>query len=168
MQLTEHFKLEEFAVSRGFPELAKKIQFTHEDIIKLFYFCSLLLQPLRDKYERIDVGSGKRTPELNTKVNGIEESDHLFKGYSCAADFAVSEKKRLFNIYRELFQEYYNFVGEAILYFTKSWRPRFIHLSLPTEKHRRLFFYDYNYGEEFKPLGNLPDKIYVKIFKEER
>lgn len=164
MKLTNDFSLEEFRVSKEYPFLAAKIDFTKEDIVKLFYL-STILQRERNIYGRIDILSGKRSDELNEKVEGAKNSDHLFKGYSCASDFAPKVfLEQLFPIYKDIFDEYHYSIGEAIFYFDKVWQPRFIHLSLPTEKHLSEFYYDYNYGEEFKTLKGLPAQVYAKIF----
>lgn len=166
MKLTDNFNSDEYRVSKDYPLLAKKIYFTrHEDFTKLFYI-STILQRQRNIWGKIYILSGKRSLELNKKVGGAKNSDHLFKGYSCAADFTSEiSVENLFPIYKDIFDEFHFSIGEVIFYFNKAWQPRFIHLSLPTEKHLAHFFYDYNYGEEFKTLDNLPPLIYAKIFK---
>lgn len=165
MRLTKNFLLSEFAVSKQYPELAKAIRFSQEDIIKIFYLCSSMLQPGRNIIrEEIFVRSGKRTPPLNFKVKGATKSDHLFRGFSCAADIQTEDREKLFFLYRFFSRECLFLVGEVILYFTEDWTPRFIHLSLPTKRHQSKLFYDYSYGKEFKVIGKVPDWVYVKIF----
>lgn len=164
MQLTEHFKLEDFAVSHDYPELAKKIKFSKEDITKLFYICQGILEPAREVQDKpIIITSGKRTLELNKAVGGAPHSDHLFRKYSCAVDFTTKEEEELFDIYYFIYNHYYYFVGELIIYFNKVWVPRFLHLSLPTLKHHHQFFYDYDYGKEFEPIYDAPNGIYYKL-----
>jgi len=125
---------------------------------------SIILEPIRDIIRKpIIILSGKRTPLLNEAVRGAENSDHLFKGFSCAADFYTKDRKKLYKIFRHLLWDFNYAVGEAILYFTEDWNPRFIHLSLPTPKHHHDFFYDYNNGQEFKHLVDLPEEVYVAI-----
>jgi len=167
-QITKDFKLPEFAVSSQYPELAKAIRFSQTDIVKIFYMSSGMLQPGRNLIRaKIFVRSGKRTIPLNIKVNGAERSDHLYRGFSCAADIQTEDREKLFLLYRFFSKECFFLVGEVILYFTEDWTPRFIHLSLPTERHQSRLFYDYDYGEEFKNISRVPDLVWLKIFGRE-
>ncbi len=168
IQLTKDFKLPEFAVSSQYPELAKAIRFTQTDIVKIFYMSSSILQPGRNIIrQEIFLRSGKRTLPLNYKVKGAIKSDHLFRGFSCAADIQTEDREKLFFLYRFFARECLFLVGEVILYFTEDWQPRFIHLSLPTPKHQSQLFFDYNYGKEFNIISQVPNWVYVKIFGEE-
>ncbi len=168
IQLTKDFKLPEFAVSSQYPELAKAIRFSQTDIVKIFYMSSGMLQPGRNIIRaKIFVRSGKRTLPLNFKVGGAIKSDHLYEGFSCAADIQTEDREKLFFLYRFLARECLFFVGEVILYFTEDWTPHFIHLSLPTKRHQSKLFYDYNKGKEFNIISQVPDWVYVKIFGKE-
>ncbi len=165
IQLTKDFKLPEFAVSSQYPELAKAIRFSQTDRVKIFYLCSGMLQPARNIIRaEIFVRSGKRTLPLNFKVHGAEKSDHLYEGFSCAADIQVEDREKLFFLYRFFARDCLFLVGEVIIYFTEDWTPHFIHLSLPTPKHQSKLFYDYDEGKEFNIITQVPDWVYVKIF----
>jgi len=165
IQITKNFKLPEFAVSSQYPELAKAIRFSQIDVVKVFYLCSGMLQPGRNIIRaKIFVRSGKRTIPLNVNVNGAERSDHLYQGFSCAADIQTEDRKKLFLLYRFFSKECFFLVGEVILYFTEDWTPRFIHLSLPTKRHQSELFYDYDDGKEFKVIREVPDLVWVNIF----
>lgn len=167
MRLTKDFLLSEWAVSSQYPELAKAIRFSQVDIVKIFYLCSGMLQPGRNIIRaKIFVRSGKRTLPLNYKVGGAERSDHLYRGFSCAADIQTEDREKLFLLYRFFAKECLFLVGEVILYFTEDWTPHFIHLSLPTKRHQSQLFYDYDKGKEFTVIGAVPDWVYVKIFGE--
>lgn len=168
IQLTKDFKLPEFAVSSQFPDLVRAIHFTQTDIVKIFYLCSGMLQPGRNIIrEEIFVTSGKRTIPLNFLIGGAKKSDHLYEGFSCAADIQTEDREKLFFLYRFFARECFFLVGEVILYFTEDWQPRFIHLSLPTKRHQSQLFFDYNYGKEFKVIREVPDWIWVKTFGKE-
>lgn len=168
MRLTKDFLLSEWAVSSQYPELAKAIRFSQNDITKIFYMCSGMLQPGRNIIrEKIFVVSGKRIILLNQKVGGAIRSDHLFRGFSCAADIQTEDREKLFILYRFFSRECLFSIGEVILYFTEDWTPRFIHLSLPTKRHQSQLFFDYNYGKEFKVIREVPDWVWVKIFGKE-
>lgn len=130
MKITDNFSYSEFLVSDSFPELAAKIELTELDKLKLFYMCKIHLQPIRDYFGPVVILSGKRSPELNTKVGGSPTSDHLYLGESCAVDFTLPkvEVEVVFN-YICLNSDAF---GQCIYYPDQN----FIHLSLPTRKHQ--------------------------------
>lgn len=136
MPLTKSFKLSEFAVSKDHPFVASLINFSEADKAKLFYLCSLILQPVRDQFGPVKILSGKRSPELNKAVGGVVYSDHLFKFVSVAADFTCPDIdiERVWHwiqgdnwLKRKNRQPF----GQLIYYPSKN----FIHVSLPTPKH---------------------------------
>lgn len=170
MRLTPNFKSSEFTVSRDYPKLAKKIKLSETDIVKLFYICRLVLQRARDRFpeDEFYVNSGKRIIELNTLIGGWKKSDHLFRGFSCAVDFTVEDREKLFGIYKFILEECTFLIGEAILYFDESWTPIFIHVSLPTKRYLGRFRYACNYSQMFGPIEDLPDFIVDEILREGR
>jgi len=93
IQLTEHFTLGEFAVSREFPEMADAVGFSDVEVERVRFACGAYLQPLRNALGPVIVTSGKRTPELNAAVGGHPRSDHLYRGDSGAVDFVVPGKE---------------------------------------------------------------------------
>jgi len=124
-----------------------------------------MLQPGRNLIrEEIFLRSGKRTLPLNFKVHGAIKSDHLFRGFSCAADIQTEDREKLFVLYRFFSRECLFLIGEVILYFTEDWTPHFIHLSLPSKRYQSRLFYDYDDGKEFKVISQVPDWVWVKIF----
>jgi len=129
LRVGKYFKLEEFKVSQTYPELAKKIEFTELDVVKLKYFCATLLDPLRDVFGPIYILSGKRTPELNEAVGGARHSHHLYEGLNCAADFCLKDKKELWFCYQYIILLFPYAFSQCILYY-KNGKPNFIHLSL--------------------------------------
>lgn len=168
MKITEHFEEKEFKVSAEYPDLAKEIELWQPDLVKLFYICSSILEPARELYNKpFLVTSGKRTPRLNSAIGGAEHSDHLFFDESCAVDFTMKRKKSLLKVYGWIFTHCRYSVGELILYLNKGWHPRFIHVSLPTERHHSEFYFDYNRGEKFEVVGKLPVPVYIDIFTKE-
>lgn len=88
--ISKNFSYSEFKVSNSYPDLAAKIELTTLDRYKIFWMVQIFLQPVRDLLNlEVVVGSAKRSTELNSKVGGTESSDHLFRGFSCAADFKL-------------------------------------------------------------------------------
>lgn len=103
MQLTENFALEEFAVSKDHPEEA---QMAYIDLIaskesqeRLKLLCEMILQPFRNNFKKkgtdqpIKVLNGYRNQELNEKINGSTDSDHL---YAIAADITTERLREKF------------------------------------------------------------------------
>ncbi len=136
MRLTKDFSISEFAVSADHPYLASKITFSEADKIKLFYLCSLILQPVRDwLHTPVKILSGKRSRALNSAIPGASPtSDHLFNFVSAACDFTISG----FDMERVWLQMQGTNIsknkqpfGQLIFYPSKN----FVHVSLPTPKH---------------------------------
>ena len=77
MQLSKHFKLEEFTKSQT--AARKGIDNTPpEDIIpKLTFLCNQILEPLREKIDKaIIITSGYRSPELSLAIGSSQKSQH--------------------------------------------------------------------------------------------
>jgi uncharacterized protein YcbK (DUF882 family) len=89
--ISKNFSYKEFFVSRDYPELAEesweKEKDTPEIKKKLKLLCFLCLQPVRDHIEKaVTILNGYRSQDLNSKVGGVEFSDHR---YALAADFTA-------------------------------------------------------------------------------
>ena len=76
MQLSPHFKLEEF--TRSATAQARHIDNTpnEEQIKNLKFLCDNVLEPLRLQFGPIIIGSGFRCLALNTAVGGVKNSQH--------------------------------------------------------------------------------------------
>ena len=76
MQLSPHFKLEEF--TRSATAQARHIDNTpnEEQIKNLKFLCDNVLEPLRVQFGPIIIGSGFRCLALNTAVGGVKNSQH--------------------------------------------------------------------------------------------
>ena len=91
-KLSEHFVLGEFTKSGSHPEVYNIP--SHEAIANLKRLCGWL-EVLRERYnakygvgeEPIRINSGYRSPQLNRKIGGAANSNHLT---GCAADIKVS------------------------------------------------------------------------------
>lgn len=103
MELSEHFKLEEFVRS----ETASRLHIDNtptEDIIdNLRYLCETVLEKIRNKANKpLIISSGYRCKELNKAVGGVSNSQHCI---GCAADIDVGtndDNKKLFIIIEEM------------------------------------------------------------------
>lgn len=131
MQLTKNFSLEEFKVSKDYPNLLQDVMFTEADTIKAFLLCALFLQPVRDVFGPVTILSGKRSFKLNSAVGGQPNSDHLYTPNTskAAVDFTCTANMK--DVYEHIKNTRAKVFGQMILY-TKS---NFIHISLPTPEH---------------------------------
>lgn len=89
MNLTKHFKVAEFAVSKDHPELARDMVITDTIKLRLKLLCESILEPIRNGKENksspIKILSGYRDPNLNESIGGAKDSDHK---YGIASDLA--------------------------------------------------------------------------------
>ena len=73
VHLSPHFKLSEFLNLRKYPQNipSKRV------IANLTYGCHLLLEPARVIAGPLIINSGYRNPEVNSKVGGVRNSQHM-------------------------------------------------------------------------------------------
>lgn len=108
MQLSKNFSLSELTKSTTASKHGINNTPNSEEIKYLTELCQKILQPIRDEFKQpIVVSSGFRCKQLNKKVKGATNSDHV---YGCAADIhTVSDKpsdnKKLFDLIIKLKNE---------------------------------------------------------------
>ncbi len=129
MDLTEHFSLKEFFVSHDYPHLIDWLVPSELDRLKCYLLAKTILEPLRVKSGPIKILSGKRTEELNNRIGGAKNSDHLFWGSSAACDISTANAHQSFLDLTFLPPSSF---GQIIFYPGRN----FIHISLPTERHQ--------------------------------
>ena len=89
-KLSEHFSLGEFTKSNSHPEVYNIP--SHEAITNLTNLCKWL-EVLRERAGTpIRINSGYRSPQLNRKIGGAANSNHLT---GCAADIRVENMEQL-------------------------------------------------------------------------
>ena len=89
-KLSEHFTLGEFTKSNSHPEVYNIP--SHEAIANLKRLCQWL-EVLRERAGTpIRINSGYRSPQLNRKIGGVANSNHLT---GCAVDIRVSGMEQL-------------------------------------------------------------------------
>ena len=104
MKLTKNFSLEEMYRSDTAQRcgIDNKPQ-TEEVVENLRALCTEVLQPIRDHLGKpVVVSSGYRCKDLNKKVGGVENSQHL-KGE--AADIKVRDREELIDVMRYIMDE---------------------------------------------------------------
>ena len=89
-KLSEHFSLGEFTKSGSHPEVYNIP--SHEAIVNMKRLCQWL-EVLRERAGTpIRINSGYRSPQLNRKIGGVANSNHLT---GCAVDIRVSGMEQL-------------------------------------------------------------------------
>ena len=90
IKLTKNFTLDEMCKSRDARKLQIKNTPSPKEVARLKVLCEKVLQPLRDYMGApVIINSGYRSPELNKKVGGVRDSQHV-KGE--AADIRCESK----------------------------------------------------------------------------
>jgi len=119
--LTTHFSLDEFCrTNTGLYNIPEEAE-----IQRLFYLCTFLLEPIRERWGEYVINSGYRSEAVNTAVGGSPTSQHL-TGEACDGGPKVANIDKVFDwIVTESGLKY----GQAILEQVND--IRWIHLSLP-------------------------------------
>ena len=87
-KVTMHFTIEELCASTMASKLSIPNKPGAREMINLVYLAAFVLEPLRQAMGRpISISSGYRCEELNSKVGGVSNSQHL-KGQ--AADICIN------------------------------------------------------------------------------
>jgi len=142
MKLTEHFNLDEFLVSKTYPELLKNIHISDQYKWNLFKLSAGLLEHIRKSVNRpITIVSGYRTPELNKRIGGRRDSQHLFGE---AVDFVIIGSTG--NVDQINMRRAIDYAKEHLIYFTGELIEyqdvstiRFCHISLPDPRWVSVF-----------------------------
>lgn len=119
-----NFNYSEWLVSDSYPEIAKRMTLSdsEKEIIKLQV--ESLEQPLRNRFGKVRIVSGKRSPELNSKIKGEENSDHL----TCnATDTIYLEVKDQLEVFKYIVKS--NLPYRQVIFYPEANTP-FIHKSI--------------------------------------
>jgi hypothetical protein len=92
MQLSPHFKLEEFTQSPTAKKLGIKNEPSAVGVALARELCVNILEPIRAKFGAVKITSGFRCHELNTAVGGSATSDHCWDEFGVASDIQLKEK----------------------------------------------------------------------------
>jgi len=101
-----------------------------EQLLNLTVLCQNVLQPIREKYGKsIKVNSGFRCKELNKKVGGADNSDHL---YGAAADIKAGDgnNRKLFDLILNMVQNNQIKCRQLIWEYGTHTSPQWIHISI--------------------------------------
>jgi zinc D-Ala-D-Ala carboxypeptidase len=95
MPLSPHFDLNEFDQDGPIPDACLPV---------LTDLCTLVLEPVRERFGELKVTSGYRPPLANAEAHGQPNSEHIYSPAWCACDFlAVGEpiQRTVFDWMRE-------------------------------------------------------------------
>jgi len=144
MKLSKNFKLSEFMISRSHPELLINVHIPPHYKWNLFKLATIHMQTIRDFLKKpVYITSGFRTQELNKRIGGRKNSQHLFGE---AADWVVLNKDS--SVDQGAMEEGAVFVkthlwpavGEHIIYREKNGDIAFVHTSLPDPRFVQRFY----------------------------
>ena len=120
LKLSESFILQELTkTSTG---LQNQPDVVEEE--KLLYLANFILQPIRDRWGKLYINSGYRSPAVNQRVGGADTSQHC---YGEAADFITLEAP-LKDVYRWIVEDSRLAFGQCICEIRAT---DWIHVSLP-------------------------------------
>lgn len=133
MKITDNFTLEEMIYSNTAKQHGISNQPDDNVIQNINRLVKEILQPIRDKYNKpIHVNSGYRSNELNKKIKGANNSDHLF---GAAADITSENNLELFNIILDMINNKEIQCRQLIWEYGKS-KPKWIHISINHNKNK--------------------------------
>lgn len=119
-----NFNYEEWLVSESYPDIISGVKLTDQlmEIIKLQV--QALEQPLRNRFGRAKIVSGFRTVNLNLKVGGSPDSDHLTGN---ATDVVYLDVEDQMEVFKHIVN--YDFHYRQVIIYPQANRP-FIHKSI--------------------------------------
>ena len=138
---SKNFSYDELIASSTAKRLGIDNTPSYEEKEKLRKLAVEVLQPIRDSWRgAIIVNSGYRSKELNKAVGGVSTSQHC-KGE--AADIKpnkMTDGGKLYIMIEHMVKSGEQTVGQCIWEYGNSKNPQWIHVSLPTSKHKNEFF----------------------------
>lgn len=145
MELSKNFTIEyDMVRSDKADELGINNEPSPEEIDCFLFLCQFTLQPIRDKFGRVNVTSGYRCKELNDAIKGSKTSQHM-KGQAADIRLPLHDLKKVFN-YAKNHLKYGQIIYEA----PPGVEP-WIHISLPRigKPNQQALYYD---GKTYKPV----------------
>ena len=130
--VSQYFSLKEFTRSSKASELHIDNRPSVEIIHNISRLCKNLMDPIRElACGPVIITSGYRCPELNFKVGGAENSDHI---YGQAADFRPGYP--VDNLQKWLDDMYHLIIESDLEYHQLIREPTWLHISLRKENRR--------------------------------
>lgn len=151
MKITENFNMEEFAVSGSYPKLAKLPIEGSKEWNNIIELVKNLLQPIRTAINApMKITSGYRSKELNKKVGGAVNSNHL---YGMAADVQTTDNISMVKVLRDLGVDF----DECIIEYPKFKNDeiddcKWVHLAYNKNNNRKKTLYYCGDGKGYRPF----------------
>jgi len=137
MNLSKHFTLDEFTISRT--ATVKGIDNTAPEafILPMMELCEAVLEPIRKKFGPVSINSGFRSHDLNIAIGGSDNSQHS-KGE--AADIIVSGTSTY---------DVCKWIEDSDLPFDQLiWEGRWTHISYGARMRRSVLTAHFNPGQK--------------------
>jgi hypothetical protein len=149
MNLTKNFQLWEFVKSATADRLGIDNTPNEKEINNLRTLCKEILQPARDALGPLRISSGFRSEELNTKVGGVENSDHRL-GFAADVIPVTASTRELAKWIVNNCPKF----DQVILEFGTSDNPNWIHLSAAPRNRKQVLRATRENGETvYKPIS---------------
>ena len=140
-QFTKNFSYDELIASATAKRLGIDNTPTLEEKEKLRQLCEDILQPIRDAWKGvIVVNSGYRCEALNKAVGGVKNSQHRLGEAADIKPVKINEGGKLYRMIQNMVNRGLITVGQCIWEYGNSKNPQWVHVSLPTPKHKNEFF----------------------------
>ena len=139
-QFTNNFSYEELIASSTADKLGLDNTPNAVEKEKLRKLAVEILQPIRDALGKpIKVNSAFRSEKVNKAVGGVPSSQHRLGE---AADLTLGSKEngKLYNMIRDMVNKGKITLGQCIWEYGDNKNPLWVHVSLPTAKHKNEFF----------------------------
>lgn len=143
-KISKNFILAELVGSR-----AENLPENLSQLRNLINITALILQPIRDKFGKVIITSGRRNIEYNKSIGGANNSQHI---YGEAIDF-VCPQADLKEVFKFII---YNFEFDQVILEEKN-NTKWIHISLKIENNRKEILI-FNNGKYEKLNGKELDK----------
>jgi hypothetical protein len=132
LALSPHFQAREFFKSEW-----GSAEPTDTDIGKATKLCFEILEPLRLNFGEIKITSGKRSVQHNADIGGVKTSEHLYLNETAACDIVFTAGNAATRLaFAWAYGHLQGFYGQLIIYIDQLQLAHFIHVSLPSNKHR--------------------------------
>lgn len=140
-QFTKNFSYDELIASSTAKRLGLDNTPNEKEKEKLRELAEYILQPIRDAWKSpIIVNSAFRSEAVNKAVGGVKNSQHRLGEAADIRPIKMNEGGKLYRMIQNMVNRGLITVGQCIWEYGNSKNPQWVHVSLPTPKHKNEFF----------------------------
>lgn len=140
-KITANFALDELIASATAKRLGLDNTPNEQEKEKLRQLAIDILQPIRDAWRSpIIVNSAFRSEAVNKAVGGVKNSQHRLGEAADIRPINMNEGGKLYRMIQNMVNRGLITVGQCIWEYGNSKNPQWVHVSLPTPKHKNEFF----------------------------